>query len=39
MSESMYSACDKHQGIRSMPFTRALDVARDCDQCYVELAE
>jgi putative heme iron utilization protein len=39
MSDLMFSACADHQGLKRMEFWRALDIAKDCEQCYVELAE
>ena len=38
MTAPMFSACGCHQALLRMPFERALDIARECDQCDVEEA-
>lgn len=32
----MFSPCADHQALLRMPFERALEIASECDQCYVE---
>ncbi len=31
-----FAACEDHQSLNGMEFERALEIARECDQCMVE---
>jgi hypothetical protein len=39
MTAPMLSPCESHQSLLRMPeFWRALDIARECPDCYIEEA-
>lgn len=38
MNAPMFAPCERHQALLRMPFERGLEIARECDQCYIEEA-
>ena len=36
MNEQIFSPCGDHQALLRMPFERALAIAEECDECYIE---
>lgn len=38
MTDPMFAPCERHQALLRMPFERALGIAQDCSQCYIEEA-